>query len=112
VDDEPRREPKDLTRERELLGTYLPERRQPLVEDAVTEKPADHAVLALHRVEIAVTVAPPDRHPRDEVMEDEVVEDDGAGRPSQRVEDPAVCVRIVANMVNSELNTSRRSPDP
>ena len=44
------------------------------------EQPADHSVLALHRVEIAVAVSSADRHPGDEVMDDEVVQDDDSGR--------------------------------
>ena len=76
--------------QREVLRAGLPERREPLVEHAVREQPADDAVLALHRVEVAVAVASPDGHVRDQVVDDEVVEDDerpafaGARRGSSR----------------------------
>ena len=75
VDDQPRRRREHLAGERELLGPRLPQRRQPLVEHAVREA-SDDAVLALHRVEVAVPVAATDRDPRHEVVEDEVVQDD------------------------------------
>ena len=78
VDDQPGGEVEHLAGEVELLRPALPERRDPLVEDAVTEQAADDAALALHRVEIAVAVAPADRQPRDEVVQDEVVQDDDA----------------------------------
>ena len=46
----------------------------------MAEEAADDAVLALHEIEIAVPVPPTDGHPRDEMVEDEVVQDDDAGR--------------------------------
>ena len=90
----------------------LPERRQPLVEHAVAEQPPDDAVLALHRVEVAVPVAAPDGDARDQVVEHEVVEDDEAGRPAQGVEDPAVRVRVVADVVDGEVDPARRPLRP
>ena len=63
------------------------------------EKASDDAVLALHRVEVAVAVSPADGHPRDEVVDDEVVQDDDARLPAERVDDPRVGVRVVPDVV-------------
>ena len=71
------------------------------------EQPPDHAVLALHRVEVAVPVAPPDGDSGDEVVEHEVVQHDEARRPPKRIEDPAVRVGVVANVVDGEIDTAR-----
>jgi len=49
VDDEPGRVLEDERRQRELLGPRLPERRDPLVEDAVREQTSDDAVVPLRR---------------------------------------------------------------
>ena len=67
----------------------------------VTEQPPDDAALALHRVEVAVPVAAADREAGDEMVEDEVVEDDDSGRSAQRLDDPAVRVRVVADVVDA-----------
>ena len=99
MDDQARREVEHLAGEREVLRPRLPERRDPLVEHAVAEQPADDAVLALHRVEVAVPVPRPIVMPGDEVVEDEVVQDDDARAPAQRLDDPAVRVRVVADVV-------------
>ena len=108
MDDQARREPEHLAREVEVLGPVLPERRDALVEHGVAEQAADDAALALHRVEVAVAVAAADREPGDEVVEDEVVEDDDAGRAAQRLDDPAVRVRVVADVVDAEVGSARR----
>ena len=76
VDDEPRGEREHLARQRKSSAS-LPERRQPLVEDAVGEQAADDAVRPLHRVEVRAVAA--DGHARDQVMKDEVMEHDEAG---------------------------------
>jgi hypothetical protein len=112
VDQHPGRKREDLARERELLRPCFPERRQSLVEHAMGEQPADHAVLTLHRVEVAVAVAAADRHAGDEMVEDEVVEHDEAGRPPEGVEDPAMGIRVVADMVNGEVDTAWRPLRP
>ena len=46
----------------------------------MAEEATDDAVLALHEVEVAVPVAAAHGHPGDEMVQDEVVEDDDAGR--------------------------------
>jgi len=74
----------------------------------VGEQAPDDAVLPLHRVEIAVPVATADRHPRDEVMEDEVVQHDESRRPAQGIHDPPVRVRVVAHVVHAEVDPARR----
>ena len=112
VDDEPRRVLEDERRERELLRAGLPQRRDPLVEDAVREQASDDTVVALHRVEVAVPVATPDRHPGDEVVQHEVVEDDDAGTAAQRVDDPRVRVGVVPDVVEAEVGAARRALPP
>ncbi len=108
VDDEPRRAVEHLAGERELLRPHLPERRQPSLEDAVAEQPSGHAGLALHRREIRVTVLPPDRHSRDEMVDHPVVQDDDSRLPSQRVDDPRVRVRVVADVVERDVCAADR----
>ncbi len=76
----------------------------------MAEQTSDDAVLALHEVEVPVPVATPDGHPRDEVMEDEVVENDDAGRPAQRVDDPRVRVGVVPDVVERDVGAARRLP--
>ncbi len=107
MDDEAGREPEHLAREREVLGPVLPQRRDALVEDAVCEQPPDHAVLALHRVEVAVAVAPPDGQTGDEVVKDEIVEDDEARAAAQRIDDPGVRVGVVADVVEAQIGAPR-----
>ncbi len=108
VHDQPGGEVEHLAGEVEVLGAVLPERRDALVEHGVAEQPADDAALALHRVEVAVAVAAADREAGDEVVEDEVVQHDDAGRAPQRVDDPAVGVRVVADVVDAEVGAARR----
>jgi hypothetical protein len=109
MDDEGRRVLEDEGRQRELSGAGLPERRDPLVEDAMCEEAADDAVLALHEVEVAVTVATTDGHARDEVVQDEVVEHDDAWPTPQRVDDPRVRIRVVADVVQADIRAARRA---
>ena len=51
-----------------------------------------------------------DRDPGDEVVDDEVVQDDDAGPPPQRVDDPAVRVRVVADVVERDVRGDRPRP--
>ncbi len=101
MNDEAGGEIQHLAREVEVLRTVLPERGDALVENRVTEKPADDTALALHRVQVAVPVATTDREARDQVVQDEIVENDDTGRTAQRLDDPTVRVRIVADVVDS-----------
>ena len=82
----------------------------------MTEQAADDAALALHRVEVAVAVAAADRQPRDEMVQDEVVQDDDAGLTAgaapERVDDPAVRVRVVADVVEREVGAAHRALAP
>ena len=71
-----------------------------------------------------MAVAAADRQPRDQVVEDEVVQDDDAWPLAQRIDDPAVRVGVVADVVEGEVaarrarrprratTTSSRSPAP
>src|SRR5437764_6329074 len=97
-----------LAGEREILGPDLPERRDDAVEDAVREEAAGHAGLPLHGAEVALAVAPPEREARDEVVEDEVVEDDDPRALPQRLDDPAVRVGVVADVVEADVGVPRR----
>ena len=76
------------------------------------EQTADDAVLALHRVEVAVAVAASDRHPRDEVVDDEVVEDDDTGPAAQGVDDPRVRLGVVPDVVQRDVGAARRALGP
>ena len=93
VDDQRGRVVEHVGRERKVGGARLPQRRDPLVHHAVREQAAGDAVLTLHQVEVRVSVAARQRHPGDEVVEDEVVQDDDARSLAQRVDDPCVRVR-------------------
>ena len=68
------------------------------------------AGVALHGGEITVAVLPADRQSGDEVMEDEVVKDDHSRPASQRVHDPAVRLRVVANVVERDIGGNRPRP--
>ena len=107
MDDEPGREAEHLTCEMEVLRPVLPQGRNALVEDGMAEQPPDDAALALHGVEVAVSVAAADREAGDEVVEDEVVQHDDAGSAAQRLDDPAVRLRIVADVVDAEIDVPR-----
>ena len=56
-----------------------------------------------------MAVASSDGDAGDEVVQHEVVEDDDAGSAAQRVEDPAVRVGVVANVVDGEVRFARRA---
>ena len=112
MDDQRRRVLEHEGRQREVGGPGLPQGRNPLVEDAVRKEPADDAVLALHQVEVAVAVPASDRHPRDEVVEDEVVEDDDTGPLAQAVDDPGVRVGVVPDVVERDVGAPRRRLPP
>ena len=108
VDDQAGGEVEHLAGEVVLLGAALPERRNPLVEHAVPEQAADDAAFPLHRVEVAVAVAAADRQPCDEMVEDEVVEDDDARPLPKRLDDPAVRLRVVADVVERNVGAAAR----
>ena len=82
VRDHPGRLVEHLSSQGELGRADLPERRHAAFEDAPAEHAAGHARLAFHRGEIGMAVVPPHRHPRDEVVDDEVVHDDDARPPA------------------------------
>ena len=67
------------------------------------EETTDDAVLLLHEVEVAVTVPAPDRHPGNEMVEDEIVQDDDSRSPSQGVDDPRVRVGVVPDVVEGDV---------
>jgi hypothetical protein len=92
-----------VTDEREVLGARLPERRQLVVEHGVGEQPPDQPVLAFHRREVAGRVAAGERQPDDQVVEHEVVEDDDPGPLAQCVDDPAVRLGVVADVVERDV---------
>src|SRR6202008_2669869 len=79
------------------------ERRQLVVEHGVGEQAADEAALALHRGEIAGGVAAGKGQTDDEVVEDVVVQDDDTGTAAERLDDPTVCFRVVADVVEGDI---------
>src|SRR6266511_3959679 len=93
----------NLRRERKLMGTGLPERRQQLVDDAVSEQPPFDPRFPLHRVEVALAVAAAEREPRHEMVEHELVQHDHARPAAQGVDDPAVRVRVVPDVVERHV---------
>ena len=97
-------------REREALRLRLPEQRQQVVEHAEAEQPAGDAELALHRVEVAAAVAAADRDPGDQVVQHVLVQHDDAGALVQRVDDPAVRVGVVADVVERDVGAGARLP--
>ena len=92
-----------LAHEREVGRAPLPERRDKPIDHAMREQASHDAGLALHRVEVADAVAAADGHAGDEVVHDELVQDDQAGLGAQRLEDPAVRLRAVADVEDAEL---------
>ena len=107
MDDQPAREVEHRAGEREALGLRLPEQRQQVVEHAEPEQPAGDAELALHRVEVAAAVAAADRDPGDQVVQHVLVQHDDAGPLAQRVDDPAVRVGVVADVVERDVRGRR-----
>ena len=107
MDDQAGRMLEHLAREREVLGTRLPQRRQLVVEDGVGEQAPDEAALPLHCGEVARRVAARERQADDEVVEDEVVEDDDAGARPKRLDDPAVRLGVVADVVEGDVRSGR-----
>ena len=103
VDDHARRAVEHLVAEREVLGPHLPQRRDATVDDAQSEQPARDARVAFHRVEVARVVLAPEREARDEVVEHEVVQHDDARLAAQLFDDPAVHLRVVADVVESDV---------
>ena len=71
------------------------------------EQSSGDAGVALHRREIAVTVLAADREPGDEMVQDEVVQDDDTRPSSQRIDDPAVRLRIVADVKQRNVRHDR-----
>ena len=67
------------------------------------QQAARNAGVAFHGSEIAVPVLPADRQSCDEMVEHEVVQDDHSRPASQRVDDPAVRFRIVADVVERDV---------
>ena len=74
------------------------------------EQPPDHARLALHRVQVAGAVAARERHAGDQMVDDQLVEDDEAAVRPERVQDPPVRLRAVADV--EEPDVRRTTPPP
>jgi hypothetical protein len=93
----------NLADERKVLGSNLPERRYDPVDDTVRQQPPRHARVTLHRAQVTLRIAAPERHARDQVVEHEVVEDHDARPPSQRFDDPPVRIGVVAHVVEAHV---------
>ena len=89
----------DLADERKLVGSRLPDRRNPAVEHAVRDQAAGDAGIALHRSEVTGPVLASDGQAGNEVVQHEVMQDDDSGVAAQGLDDPAVGFRIVADVV-------------
>ena len=55
-----------------------------------------------------MAVAAPDREPGDEMMKHEVVQHDESRGAAQRLDDPAVRLGVVADVVDAEVGPARR----
>ena len=60
-------------------------------------------MFTLHEVEIGVAIAAGQSHPRDEVVEDEVVQNDDAGALAEGIDDPGMRIRIVPDVVQRHV---------
>ncbi len=76
----------------------------------MTEQPARDAGVSFQRGEIRRTVLAAQRQSRDEVMQDEVVQDDDARTTTQRIHDPAMRLRIVAHVVERDVGCNGTRP--
>ena len=74
------------------------------------DEAAGDAGISLHRGEIRGPVLVADRQPRDEMVEDELVQHDDAGAPAQSLDDPAVRLGIVADVVQRDVGGHRSRP--
>jgi hypothetical protein len=93
----------DLAHEWEVLRPDLPEGRDHAVDDAVREQPPLDARFPLHRPEIPLRVPASKRHPRDEVVEHEVVQNDDARPSSESFDDPRVRIGVVSHVVETDV---------
>ena len=66
--------------------------------------------LALHGSAIALLVAATQRQSGDEMVQHELVQDDEAPPALERVDDPAVRVGVVPDVVERHIGASRRLP--
>ncbi len=73
---------------------------------SASRRPGD-AVVALHRLHVAAPVATADRHPGDQVVQDELVQHDDAGPLAESVDDPGVRVGVVADVVEADVGMRR-----
>ena len=112
MDDQARGSVEHLPRERELLRPHLPQRRHAPLEHAVAEQATGHARLPLQRGEVGVAVLAADGQAGDEMVEHELVQHDDARPPPQRVDDPAVGVRVVADVVERDVGIRHRPGAP
>ena len=110
MDDQALGQVEDRAGERKAVGLGLPQKRQQVVEHAQAEQAARHSEVALHRVEVPPPVAAPDGDPGDQVVEDELVQDHDAGALAQGVDDPAVRLRVVADVVERDVRVRRPLP--
>ena len=96
------------TGERELRPARVSQSggTRPSTTPCASSRPTTPAV-ALHRVEVARRVPARQRQPGDEVVEDEVVQDDDARPPAERVDDPAVRLRVVPDVVERDVRPAR-----
>ena len=105
--DQPGRQIEHLADEREPLRLGLPQRPDAPVDDAEREQPPGDPLLPLERAEVARDVPARERHAGDEVVEDELVEDDDPRPRAQRLDDPSMRVRVVADVVERDVGFRR-----
>ena len=97
--------------QREVLGAHLPERGNQAVDHGMTEQPSDCARLGLQGGPIGLGIAPSEGETADEVVQDELVQNDDGRHAvlvaAHELEDPAVRVRVVADVVNGYVDPAR-----
>ncbi len=71
------------------------------------DEPARNAGVALHRSEVSVPVLATDRQSGDEMVQDEIVKHDDTGATPERVDDPSVGLRVVADMEEGHVGCDR-----
>src|SRR6266545_2797733 len=103
VDDHARCDVEYLPAQRKIFGPHLPKRRNAAVDHAEPEQPAGQARVALECREIAALVLAPERQARHQMVEDEVVQHDDAGLVAKPLDDPAVRLGIVSDVVERDV---------
>jgi hypothetical protein len=102
-----------VTQERYLGGPCLPQRRLEPGQSALGGRASLNAGVALDCGEVRAAVAASEREPGDELVEGDLVQHDETGAAAKRGVDPAVRLRVVAQVVQVDVRPwpSSKRPD-